>query len=95
MFDLKETFEMQAVWRRGKAAEYPQDGRNLEAAEIFDRLAATAGNVPPEVLEAADELFDGAEDMEIWQDMLREVGFHSAPANAEEFVREFIASCTS
>jgi hypothetical protein len=95
MEDLKELFESQAAWRREKAAQYPEDKRNQEAAEILDRLAATVADIPPDVLEAYYELFDDVRDTEVEQEMLKQVGFSSAPRNAEQFVRDFIESRTS
>lgn len=89
MSDFKETFEHQAEWRREQAAEL------REAAVIFDLLAATVADVPPEVLAAAEELFGDTSDTEVEQEMLRAVGFHAWPYNAEEFIREFIARRTS
>ena len=99
----REKFEDQARWRREQAAEYPDDQRNVEAAEIFDRLAATVQNVPPEVLAVVDELYFGGplnndeidhETMEAEQEKLRSVGFHTFPESAEEFLRELIAERT-
>jgi hypothetical protein len=92
--ELKETFEHQAAWRWEKGAEHPEDKRNLEAADNFDRLAATAAEVPQEVLTAAEELFDDLRDTEVEQEMLRAVGFHAWPKNEQEFVRDFIAKST-
>jgi hypothetical protein len=43
--ELQEEFERQAEGRRSKANEYPDGTRNIEAAEIFDRLAATVGEL--------------------------------------------------
>ena len=37
---LRLDFEQTADWRRSKAAEYPEDSRNLEAAALLDKLAA-------------------------------------------------------
>jgi hypothetical protein len=88
--ELKETFEGQAEWRRGKAEEYPDDLRNQEAARIFDRLAATADLVPPDVIAAYECEFEDGPDSEEWSEMLRQVGFHTAYDTAEEFVRAFI-----
>ena len=39
--ELQDDFKEQAEWRREKAEQYPDDKRHLEAAAIFDRLAAT------------------------------------------------------
>jgi hypothetical protein len=93
--ELKETFERQAVWRRQKAAEHPDDKRDLEAAKIFDRLAATVKDIPLDVSRAYRELFDDdILDSETAQKMLRAVRFHSEPLNAEAFVRELLLTRT-
>jgi hypothetical protein len=39
IMDIAEQLEFQADWRRGKAEEFPDDRRNLEAAENPERLA--------------------------------------------------------
>lgn len=88
---LKLIFEDQAQWRREKATENADHQRDIESAEIFDTLAATAADVPPDVLTAAEERFSDPADFLILNAMLREVGVQSHPVNAEEFVREFIA----
>jgi hypothetical protein len=36
---MVQQLEFQAEWRHGKAEEYPDDSRNLEAAEDLERLA--------------------------------------------------------
>ena len=38
---LRLDFEQTADWRRSKAAEHPEDSRNLEAAALLDKLAAS------------------------------------------------------
>jgi hypothetical protein len=92
---LREAFEDQAEWRREKAKQYPDDERNLAAAAIFDRLAATVDAIPEDVFVAFTELGpdvdDGFRDLERWTEMLGDVGFNSAPETAEDFVRSFIA----
>jgi hypothetical protein len=85
---LHEEFEMQAEWRRGIAEKYPGDSRNLEAAKIFDRLAATAHLVPEDVVEAYWELFEDFGEAETHSERLRLVGFHYFPEDAEAFVRD-------
>ena len=91
---LREQFENTARWRREKAREYPDDERNLWAAETLERLAATVADVDPQLLTAYFELFDDLPDSEAEQEMFRSVGFHSAPETAEEFIRGFIADRT-
>ena len=83
--------------RREMAKEYPADERNLNAASAFDRLAATVDAIPQDVFEAYSELggvHDGLLDVERWTEMLRDVGFNSAPETAEDFIRSFIADRT-
>lgn len=94
--DLKTKFEMQAEWRREKAEEYPNDKRNQEAAEIFDRLLATVDDIAPNVIHSYRDFCNGLDPndplpaTEIEKEHLRSVGFHTAPQNAEEFLRELI-----
>ena len=91
---LQEIFQEQARWRREQAKEYPDnDVRNQAAANIFDRLAATAEKVPPDVLAAFVELVgDEFRELEVLQKMLRQVGFVSTYDTAEDFVRALIAN---
>lgn len=93
--DLTEEFTRQAEWRREKAQQYPDDTRNAEAAELFDRLASSSAKCPPEITEAAWELFDDIIDGEMWHQMLKEVGFWYFPSTAEEFCRDFISKQTA
>jgi hypothetical protein len=95
--DLQD-FKEHAEWRREKAQHYPAEERNLEAAAILDRLAATVDAIPQDVFVALSELGPNVDDdlldVEQWTEMLRDVGFQSAPKNAEDFVRSFIADRT-
>jgi len=91
LLEFQEELQGQADWRREKAAQYPDDKRNAAAAEIFDRLAATAPAIPHDVYAAFLELFE-ARDSEEYLQMLQSVGFRYWPASAEQFVRDFIAS---
>lgn len=91
--ELKAAFEAEAEWRAEKATEYSQDARNARAAVILRRLAATADGVPQELVAAYDALFlrfDTHEVIRLHTDALRAVGFHTYPADATAFVREFI-----
>jgi hypothetical protein len=47
--ELQDAFKEQAEWRREKAKQSPDDKRHLEAAAIFDRLAATVDAIPQDV----------------------------------------------
>ncbi len=85
--ELRDDFKEQAEWRREKAEQYPDDKRHLEAAAMFDRLAATVDAVPEDVFVVFSErpdVDDGLLDVERWAEMLRDVGFQSAPKNAED-----------
>src|SRR5690242_16821633 len=91
--ELQDDFKEQSGWRREKAAQDPNDKRHLEAAAIFDRLAATVDAIPQDIFLAFSkcEVNDGLLDVERWTEMLRDVGFGSSPKSAEEFIRSFIA----
>ena len=75
---LRLDFEQTADWRRSKAAEYPEDSRNLEAAALLDKLAASVETVAPAHSEQHSKMF-------------RQIGFHSWPETAEDFVKACIA----
>ena len=95
--DLQDVFKGQAEWRREKAKQYPTEEHNLEAAAIFDQLAATVDAIPQDVFVALSELGnvdDGLLDVERWTEMLCDVAFSSSTETAEGFVRSFIADRT-
>ncbi len=95
--ELQDVFKEQAEWRREKAKQNPADERNVKAAAAFDQLAATVYAIPEDVFVVFSErsdVNDGLLDVERWTEMLRDVGFQSAPKNAEDFVRSFIADRT-
>ena len=91
---LKEEFERQADWRRQKAEEYPEDARNLKAAERYDRLAAV--DVRDEQIIAYAECFlDGTEQVvELHQEFLHRPFHQDAFASAGDFVRVLITRVT-
>ena len=88
---LRLDFEQTADWRRSKAAEYPEDSRNLEAAALLDKLAASVETVAPTLLDAYGSLRDDYMDSEQHSEMFRRVGFHSWPETAEDFVKACVA----
>jgi cell pole-organizing protein PopZ len=88
--DLKEEFEREAEWCRAKAEQYPPDTGNLEAAETYDRLAATVGEVPADLIAAYWKSFDELYETEMVRRMLNDV-FDGTPSTATEFVREFVS----
>jgi hypothetical protein len=88
---LKGDLEDQAEWRRRKAVEYPNDRRNLDSAEEYERLAKTVKDIPDDLLVAYSEAFEDLPDSERWQEMLKDIfrGF-SDFANATELVQAFV-----
>ncbi len=92
--ELQDIFKEQAAWRREKAEQYPDGKRHVEAAAIFDRLAATVDAIPQDVFVAFSQpgpgVTDGLLDVERWTEMLRDVGVGSSPKTAEDFVKSFI-----
>jgi hypothetical protein len=90
---LKDQLEDQAEWRRRKAVEYPDDRRNLDSAEEYERLAKTVQDIPDDLLVAYSEAFEDAPDSERWQEMLKDIfrGFFD-PADATELVQGFLNS---
>ena len=55
--ELRDDFKEEAEWRREKAEQYPDDKRHLEAAAIFDRLAATVDAIPQDVYSSNPQRF--------------------------------------
>ena len=92
---LRDEFLATAEWRHQKAAEYPGDKRNPEAAALLGRLASTTDQVEPHLLNAYLELWEDLLEAEEHSEMLRTVGFQWARQTATEFVREFIKRFTS
>jgi hypothetical protein len=88
---LKGELEDQAEWRRRKAVEYPDDRRNLDAAEEFERLAKTVKDIPADLLVAYSESFEDLPDSERWEEMFKDIfrGFADFD-NATELVQAFV-----
>ena len=76
-----------------QSSRVPGDKRNLDAVELLDQLAATAKDVEANLLAAYAKAWDegGYRASELQSEMLREVGFQSAPTNASKFVSDFIS----
>ena len=72
---LRLDFEQTADWRRSKAAEHPEDSRNLEAAALLDKLAASVETVAPDLLDAYGSLRDDYMDSEQHSERFRQIGF--------------------
>lgn len=104
--DVVELLESNAHWRERKARQYPDDDRNLDAAEESRRLAAATAELPPEAFAAyaaAEERFWGDEEDDEtearvmqWQaeqsQLLRSIGFHWFPHDARELVEALTAT---
>ncbi len=86
-FDVEQTAE----WRRSKAAEFPNDQRNTEAAIILERLASEIAAIEGSGLHkrlsqlAEDETFSTT-----LSTFLRLVGFRLFPNSAKDFIDELI-----
>ncbi|TAA63117.1 hypothetical protein [Shinella sp. JR1-6] len=92
---LAEIFAEQADWRDGKAAEYPDDDRNVDAAKHLRMLAASSADADDRLVAAAAELVEDAPDIEAWNEMLRTIGFSYFAESAQQFLNDFIRTRTS
>ena len=94
---LRMNLRGSADWRRRKAGEHPRDAvRNLAAASVLDRLAATVKDIHPDYAIPYLELTDGSADdalriAKTEQEMIKAAGFDLHWESAEEFVKEMIA----
>jgi hypothetical protein len=96
---LSETLEYQAEWRRQKADEYPDDRRNIDAAELLERLAREVRN-----LEGRNDLrvcrvekfFEevgpdsGVRFLEVQSEYHRQIGFWKFPSSGGEYLDDLI-----
>jgi hypothetical protein len=93
---LAAIFEEQAQHWREVAAEHPDAPRQFQAAancaNCFNHLAATAGEIDPAVLQQYTKLKEAFR--ELYANLLQQVGVDWQPANATEFVTEFVARAT-
>jgi hypothetical protein len=95
---IEFNFESTADWRRGKAEEFPDDSRNLEAAEELDRLAKElqelAGSDLDRRIEALDAVvekngWDGDLHVDLFEwvsEELRGIGFRTYYENGAKFL---------
>jgi hypothetical protein len=79
-----------ANWRRQKLDEYPDDSRNLEAANLLDALAkdlpALEGSDVHRQIERAYDGDGTSEVSEVVSEVLRSVGFHAWPNSGRELL---------
>ena len=100
MIGLAHNLEATAEWRREKALEYPDDSRNLEAAELLDSLVLKCLDLH------TDEQKQGAvgafvqyylshewdyRDGENLNDYLTGIGFHDWPSDPEDLCRDLLS----
>ena len=95
MFDLEfeaQDLEYSAEWRREKAKQYPEDWRNIAAAELLDKIAmevrAMEGSeIHCQISAAINERLDAKGDFgsffEEWSDYKRRIGFWEFPSGKE------------
>ncbi|NPD67623.1 hypothetical protein HN018_18370 [Lichenicola cladoniae] len=90
-----------ADWRRKKAQQYPDDERNLDAAELLDRLAGevlaleglpAAGTFETEyeAIFADDDDHRPREIMRLWAEYRAGIGFRIFPDTGEGILRDLI-----
>lgn len=96
--ELAQGLERQAEWRRDQMERHPEDAqRNLDAAKLFDGLAAQvdAGDIDPAIMrrfvEFVFEAEDGITASEITGEFNREIGFGCEPANIDAYLSELIS----
>jgi hypothetical protein len=78
----------------GGAPKLPSTQRTVETwrrAALLDKLAASVETVAPALLDAYGSLRDDYMDSEQHSEMFRQIGFHSWPETAEDFVKACIA----
>ena len=90
---LVEIFLEQAVLRRRKAAECPDDATHSHAANCFDQLADTVCDVEPSAMQVFCKRYEDLPDAPLFQKLLREIGPLWSP-DASAFVTRFIEHAT-
>jgi hypothetical protein len=94
---IGDQVESTAEWRREKAEEFPDDGRNLEAAEELDKLVEEIAKLEgSNVHRCIDALVDQANEEKrdhIWDRLhedvsakLRSIGFHGGHQSGLSFL---------
>jgi hypothetical protein len=94
---ITERMEHTAEWRRGKAEEFSNDSRNMEAAEELERLAKEIGKLEgSEISRRIDQLEAMSSDGDVSYSMvewlseeLRAVGFRTYYKDGAEFLKTY------
>jgi hypothetical protein len=89
-----------AYWRRGKAIEFPDDHRNLQAACELDRLAVEITALEgSELHKQLDKFFEDEEGvliaLPIINEILRQIGFSRWCETGEELLEDIVAACSA
>lgn len=83
-----------ARWRREQAVKSPNDTRNADAAELLEQLAGAVPQIHPALLQRWVEHWEAEEIgirlSEFQSELLRQVGFSSAPASAEKLLEAIV-----
>ena len=87
-----------AYWRRKKAVEFPNDRRNLEAAEELERLAAELSLLEGSKLHVRlDKCFEDEDgvmiSMSVINEILRQVGFSRWYGTGDELLQAVVDAC--
>jgi hypothetical protein len=85
-------------WRREKAEEFPEDNRNLKAAECLERLETSVASVNPDLFAEYRVVFwtpysdnsAALELIDVHSEVLRSVGFSLFPKDVNELVRDLL-----
>ena len=92
---ITEHMEHTAEWRRGKAEEFSNDSRNMEAAEELERLAKEVSELDgSEISQRIDQLEAMSDDanysmVEWLSEELRAVGFRTCYKDGAEFLKTY------
>jgi hypothetical protein len=90
---IAHALEKKAAWRREKARRYPEDIRNLRAAEMLERLAAQAeaGYIDAELLDRLTDMQnEGHEADERADELMTTIGFGVHYEKIEDLVRDIL-----
>ena len=87
VMDLQGT----ADWRRRLATQQPADTRNIEAAEMLDKLAGEVKNLDDATFDSYAHLWSDYTNGETHFEVLRSIGFSCYPATAGQLVKQLIA----
>ena len=77
-----------AAWRRNLADKFPDDPRNVRAAERLEQLAkADCSAIPPDVTEALRPYLTTAAFRDIVSEISRDVEFRCRPKSFDDFLK--------